>query len=87
MNMHERSPNDAVERSPEITTETNDAIPLYLIPRTISDQIRSKGDSVFRILVERKFHHQYTVQVETLDDRARQLKQGESNHIEGEQNG
>ena len=45
-----------------------DGIPLFLIPKIISEQIRKKHESVFMIRVERKFMHQYTVIVETHDE-------------------
>ena len=60
---------------PGITTEKIEGIPLYLIPKTIADQIKNKRDSVFQILVERKFHHRYTVKVETLEEHAERVKQ------------
>jgi hypothetical protein len=49
------------------TAEQIDGIPLFLIPKTIAEQIRKKQKSVFLITVERKFMHQYTVIVETRD--------------------
>ena len=48
--------------------ESIDGIPLFLIPKIISEQIRKKHESVFMIRVERKFMHQYTVIVETHDE-------------------
>ena len=48
--------------------EQIDGIPLFLIPKTIAEQIRKKQKSVFLITVERKFMHQYTVIVETHDE-------------------
>lgn len=45
-----------------------DGIPLFLIPKTIAEQIREKQKSVFQITVKRKFMHQYTVIVETHDE-------------------
>ena len=50
------------------TAEYIDGIPLFLIPKIISEQIRKKHESVFMIRVERKFMHQYTVIVETHDE-------------------
>ena len=32
------------KQKPEITTEMIEGIPLYLIPKAISDQIRNKGE-------------------------------------------
>jgi len=51
------------EQKPEVTTEKIEGIPLYLIPKAIADLIKKKGESVFHIFVERKFHHRYTVKV------------------------
>jgi len=48
--------------------EQIEGIPLFLIPKTIAEQIRKKQKSVFLITVERKFMHQYTVIVETRDE-------------------
>ncbi|MDO9036043.1 MAG: hypothetical protein Q7U51_12670 [Methanoregula sp.] len=45
-----------------------EGIPLFLIPKTIADQIRKKQNSVFLITVKRNFMHQYTVIVETHDE-------------------
>jgi hypothetical protein len=64
------------ENSPVLTTEKIDGIPLYLIPRAIADQIRKKGGAVFRILVTKKFHHRYTVRVETSDEAAQRTEEG-----------
>ena len=50
-----------------------DGIPLFLIPKTIAEQIRKKRESVFLITVERKFMHQYTVIVETHDEYDRRV--------------
>lgn len=45
-----------------------EGIPLFLIPKTIAEQIRKKQKSVFLITVKRNFMHQYTVIVETHDE-------------------
>ena len=45
-----------------------DGIPLFLIPKTIAEQIRKKQKSVFLITVKRNYMHQYTVIVETHDE-------------------
>lgn len=50
-----------------------EGIPLFLIPKTIAEQIRKKQKSVFLITVERKFMHQYTVIVETRDEYDRRV--------------
>lgn len=63
------------ESGPAGTTEKIDGIPLYLIPKAIADQIKNKGHAVFQIQVERKFQHQYTVKVETLNEHVQRVKQ------------
>ena len=55
------------------TAEQIKGIPLFLIPKTIAEQIRKKHKSVFLITVERKFMHQYTVIVETRDEYDRRV--------------
>jgi hypothetical protein len=72
---------------PAVTTEKIEGIPLYLIPKAIADQIRNKGDSVFQIQVERKFHHRYTVKVETFDEHAARVKQEQPAREEGDGHG
>ena len=68
-------------------TETIEGIPLYLVPKAIADQIKSKGGAVFQIQVERKFHHQYTVNVETLDEHTQRVKQNDLAGKEGDRHG
>ena len=75
------------ENKPAVTTEKVDGIPLYLIPKAIADLIKKKGEAVFQIIVERKFHHRYTVKVETFDEHAERVKQEEPARKEGEGNG
>jgi len=75
------------EQKPEITTEKIEGIPLYLIPKAIADQIRKKGKSVFQILVERKFHHRYTVKVETFDEHTQTANQEDPAREEGDGHG
>jgi len=58
------------------TAEQIDGIPLFLIPKTIAEQIRKKQKSVFLITVERKFMHQYTVIVETRDEYDKRVNTG-----------
>ena len=70
-----------------VTTEKIDGIPLYLIPKTIAEQIKKKGDGVFQILVERKFHHRYTVNVETFDEHAARVNQESLPTNEGDGHG
>ena len=53
--------------------EQIEGIPLFLIPKTIAEQIRKKQKSVLLITVERKFMHQYTVIVETHDEYDRRM--------------
>jgi len=48
-------------------------IPLFLIPKTIAEQIQKKQKSVFLITVTRNFMHQYTVIVETHDEYNRRM--------------
>ena len=72
------------EKNPAVTTEKIDGIPLYLIPKTIAEQIKKKGDGVFQILVVRKFHHRYTVNVETFDEHAARVNQAEPAQEEGD---
>jgi len=74
-------------KTPTGTTENIDGIPLYLIPKTIADQIRKKGDAVFQILVERKFHHKYTVKVETLIEHTQRVNEEEPARKEGDGHG
>jgi len=75
------------EHKPAVTTEKVEDIPLYLIPKAIADQIKKKGKAVFQILVERKFHHRYTVKVETFDEHAKRVKPGEPLYEEGDEPG
>ncbi|MFA4877036.1 MAG: hypothetical protein WC586_06450 [Methanoregula sp.] len=75
------------EESPERIIEKVDDVPLFLVPKAIAEQIKSKGDNVFRILVERKFHHRYSVKIETLDEHARQVNPGKESDCEGGRNG
>jgi len=42
-----------------------DEVPLYLLPKTIADQLRTFGDSVYRISVKRTHWHHYNVSVRT----------------------
>jgi len=72
------------EEKPAVTTEKVEGIPLYLIPRAISDLIKKKGETVFQIMVERKLHHRYTVKVETFEEHAERVKQEESAPEEGD---
>ena len=75
------------EKKPEITTEKIEGIPLYLIPKAIADQIKKKGELVFKILVERKFHHRYSVKVETFEEHAQTVNQEDPAREEGEGHG
>ena len=63
------------ESRPAVTTEMIEGIPLYLIPKAIADQIKNKRHAVFQIQVTRKFHHRYTVTVETFEEHAERVKQ------------
>jgi len=73
--------------SPGCVSEKIEGIPLYLIPQAIADQIRKKGDAVFQILVERKFHHRYTVKVETLSELTQRVNQEDPVRPEGDGHG
>jgi len=66
-------PDDATGAA--VMAEHIEGIPLYLIPKAIADQIKKKGESVFQIRVIRKFHHRYTVTVETFDEHAKRAQQ------------
>lgn len=67
--------------------ERIEGIPLYLIPNAIADQIRKKGNAVFQILVERKFHHRYTVKVETLIEHTQRVNEESTARKEGDGHG
>ena len=58
-----------------------DGIPLFLIPKTIAEQIRKKQKSVFLITVKRNFMHQYTVIVETHDEYDQRVNTGVPVHF------
>ena len=73
--------------SPEVVSEKIEGIPLFLIPKIVADQIRKKGDAVFQILVERKFHHRYTVIVETLIEHTQRVNQEDPVRPEGDGHG
>ena len=73
--------------SPEVVSEKIEGIPLFLIPKIVADQIRKKGDAVFQILVERKFHHRYTVIVETLIEHTQRVNQDDPVRPEGDGHG
>ena len=75
------------EKQPEITTEKIEGIPLYLIPKAIADQIRKKGKLVFKILVERKFHHRYSVKVESFEEHSQTVNQEDPAREEGDGHG
>ena len=75
------------DERPAVTTEKVEGIPLYLIPKAIADQIKKKGEAVFQIIVERKFHHRYTVKVETFDEHADRVKQESPAPEEGDGHG
>jgi hypothetical protein len=74
-------------KSPEVVSEKIEGIPLFLIPKIVADQIRKKGDAVFQILVERKFHHRYTVIVETLIEHTQRVNQEDPVRPEGDGHG
>ncbi|MFA6362890.1 hypothetical protein [Methanoregula sp.] len=72
------------EQKPEVSTEKIEGIPLYLISATIANQIKKKGEAVFQIRVEKKFHHRYTVNVETFDEHTERVKLVEPVRNEGD---
>ena len=72
------------EKKPDVSVEKIEGIPLYLIPKAIADLIKKKCKSVFQIIVERKFHHRYTVKVESFDEHAERVNQEELAPEEGE---
>jgi len=72
-----RLPVPEVAAKGSATAEQIEGIPLFLIPKIISEQIRKKQKSVFLITVERKFMHQYTVIVETRDEYDQRVNAGE----------
>ena len=78
-------PDDAT--SPVVISEHIEGIPLYLIPKAVADQIKKKGYSVFQIHVSRKFHHRYTVIVETFDEHSKRVNQETNTQKEGEGHG
>lgn len=63
------------QQAQHVTTGITRGVPLYLIPKTIAEQIKKKGHSVFQIHVERGLHHSYTISVETFDEHAARVKQ------------
>jgi len=75
------------EKKPDVSVEKIEGIPLYLIPKAIADLIKKKGKSVFQIIVERKFHHRYTVKVESFDEHTERVNQEELAPQEGEGHG
>jgi len=74
-------------KSPEVVSEKIEGIPLFLIPKIVADQIRKRGDTVFQIQVERKFHHRYTVIVETLIEHTQRVNQEDPVRPEGDGHG
>ena len=75
------------EKKPDVSVEKIEGIPLYLIPKAIADQIKKKGDAVFQILVTKKFHHRYTVKVETSNEYAQRAQEEEPARKEGDGHG
>ena len=67
--------------------ERIEGIPLYLIPKAIADQIKKKGDAVFQILVTKKFHHRYTVKVESFEEHSQTVKPEDPAREEGDGHG
>ena len=67
-----------------VKTETIEGIPLFLIPRIIADQIRKQGETILRILVSKKFRHNYTIEIEILDEPAAPVPPDPLSHNDGE---
>jgi hypothetical protein len=44
--------------------DTPDAVPLFLVPRAVADEIRRHGRAVREINVRRTRNHQYSINVE-----------------------
>ncbi len=44
--------------------DTPDAVPLFLVPRAVADEIRRHGRAVREITVRRTRNHQYSINVE-----------------------
>jgi hypothetical protein len=63
------------DNRPAGITEKIEDIPLFLIPKAIAEQIKKKGEAVFQILVVRKSHHRYIVNVETFDEHTQRVNQ------------
>jgi hypothetical protein len=51
--------------SPEITVEQIEGIPLYLVPRTIADQIKKKRETITFFEVRERARHYFTITVKT----------------------
>ena len=75
------------EKTQEGTTEKSEGIPLFLVPNFVADLVRKKGTKVFRILVERKFHHKYAVTVETFAEYEERLQRESPAGTEGDGHG
>ena len=75
------------DNTPAVSTEKIEDIPLFLIPKAIADQIRKKGEAVFQILVVRKSHHRYIVNVETFDEHTQRVNQEDPAPKEGDGHG
>ncbi len=52
-------------KSPESTVEQIEGIPLYLVPRTIADQIKKKRETITCFEVREGARHYYTITVKT----------------------
>ena len=75
------------DKIPAGSTEKIEGIPLYLIPKAIAEQIKKKGEAVFQILVVRKSHHRYIVNVETFDEHTQRVNQEDPAQKEGDGHG
>lgn len=60
--------------SPDLASEQIEGIPLYLIPRTIADQIQEKREAVASIDVRQGVGHFYTITIMTSGPRVLRRK-------------
>ena len=67
----------------EEITETINGVPLYLVPKTISDLILRKRDAVTLITIDRGFNGCFTVITKTRDDTIPKVRRKGRVHPEG----
>ena len=61
-------------RSPEITSEQIEGIPLYFLPRAIADQIKKKRETIALIEVRQGAGRCFTITVKTSECRVLRRK-------------